>query len=512
MSRSVLTVIAAVSIAAIFYAVISLAEVEGAPRWVAAALGVFLGVILLLSGLVDSATAGKGTLALALTVLPRLLDWAVQNGGRAALAGGLFLAAAAFALWAGPFSVTKVTVACDDADRIAIDGGAERRCDTALTTKVWRLRWRATAPLEVACRERRGRQEDVWTVTGGGREVELACRTRPLTLAYLYNGVTAEGVDANTTRGTRILAGQERLRAALAVLPDRKKTDNLLLATWNLRRYDIGRRAAELKPEIALYIAEILSHFDIVAVQEIASREALEPIARLLGSDYAIELGAPSPGACGRRSTGGERLGLIYDRRKVALIGGKSSLVLPRVRPEAVEPDLREAAEAHPPQPCRPPYLGRFDVQGHDVLIATVHSYFGGPSGLKRQRRIFELTHVFGYLKDLATSKEFDGLPLLVAGDFNAPEVGGPEQAAVEGQGFTFFGEAAQLPTVAFSDEAYDRIAAHLPETPLLAPAANGVFRHFEYVFRDEDKGEYLLDYLQQPGADADWSLRQYHR
>ncbi|MDR0491100.1 MAG: hypothetical protein LBH28_07655, partial [Oscillospiraceae bacterium] len=62
----------------------------------------------------------------------------------------------------------------------------------------------------------------------------------------------------------------ERLLALRAQLnrdiPAKTATEPLLLATWNIREFGDNRRSESLH-----YIAEIISRFDLVAVQEVAS-------------------------------------------------------------------------------------------------------------------------------------------------------------------------------------------------------------------------------------------------
>jgi hypothetical protein len=62
------------------------------------------------------------------------------------------------------------------------------------------------------------------------------------------------------------------------------------------------------------YIAEIISRFDVVAVQEICDDlRPLKNVMRLLGSDYEYILTDITEG----RGGNDERLGFIYDKAKV---------------------------------------------------------------------------------------------------------------------------------------------------------------------------------------------------
>jgi hypothetical protein len=71
----------------------------------------------------------------------------------------------------------------------------------------------------------------------------------------------------------RGISNLKALRAQLsAKIPAKDAEDNLLLATWNIR--DLGKAGGgwgygERLPESYFYIAEILSRFDFIAVQEV---------------------------------------------------------------------------------------------------------------------------------------------------------------------------------------------------------------------------------------------------
>jgi len=82
-----------------------------------------------------------------------------------------------------------------------------------------------------------------------------------------------DGLGKDTSRVARRL---ETLRNTLQNHPDgpqrsvpaKNATDTLLLATWNLKEFEGGqndRRTAESY----WYIAEIISHYDLIAIQEV---------------------------------------------------------------------------------------------------------------------------------------------------------------------------------------------------------------------------------------------------
>ena len=105
------------------------------------------------------------------------------------------------------------------------------------------------------------------------------------------------------------------------------------LATWNLRDFDkesYGYRT----PDALYYIAEIVNHFDIVALQEInEDLRALEKLRRLLGPNWDYMATDQSPGKRGN----GERFAFLYNRNKIGpqrvagevTLSGEERLLLP---------------------------------------------------------------------------------------------------------------------------------------------------------------------------------------
>ncbi len=98
------------------------------------------------------------------------------------------------------------------------------------------------------------------------------------------------------------------------------------LATWNLREFDstsYGYRSWEAKS----YIAEILSHFDLIALQEIRrDLSALDDLRRLLGPAWDYIATDVTEGASGNH----ERMAFLFNRNRVGFLGVAGELTLPR--------------------------------------------------------------------------------------------------------------------------------------------------------------------------------------
>jgi endonuclease/exonuclease/phosphatase family metal-dependent hydrolase len=85
------------------------------------------------------------------------------------------------------------------------------------------------------------------------------------------------------------------------------------IATWNLREFGRGSYGGRLD-ESYFYIAEVISHFDLVAVQEVrADLRALARLMHILGHDWQFVATDVTDGDPGN----GERMAFVFNRSKV---------------------------------------------------------------------------------------------------------------------------------------------------------------------------------------------------
>ena len=133
-----------------------------------------------------------------------------------------------------------------------------------------------------------------------------------------YKGVLDRLVDAGYTEAAsdvavRLLRLRTRLKKAL---PERNVSKSILLATWNLREFGRNKMFGTRLAESLLYIAEIISHFDLIAIQEVNQDLAdLQRLMKLLGSWWEYIVTDVTPGKSGNE----ERIAFIYDGRKSAV-------------------------------------------------------------------------------------------------------------------------------------------------------------------------------------------------
>lgn len=238
----------------------------------------------------------------------------------------------------------------------------------------------------------------------------------------------------------RVVANLEKLRAQLdRRLPAKDAESELLLATWNLRdfgkqvsrRFGMGPRF----PESHFYIAEVLSRFDFVAVQEVNELREWEEVVRILGRDWdwiATDVTDERVGG------NGERLTYLWDRRKVHFQNVAGELVLPTemLITEHIDPkdDRDHDGRRDKPDPSDPteidgkpigqqfrrtPFAARFQAGWFKFEICTAHLYYGESSGGPLKERIEEIRAIGEFFGERAERALAEDRSLILLGDFN---------------------------------------------------------------------------------------------
>jgi endonuclease/exonuclease/phosphatase family metal-dependent hydrolase len=294
----------------------------------------------------------------------------------------------------------------------------------------------------------------------------------------IYTGIN-DLSDAGTRR--RIADGLLRLKDGLRAqgVPDRALDSRLLLATWNVREFD-STKGGVRSLEPLLYIAEIISAFDIVAVQEI--REDLRPLDRLLGllgRWWRFVLTDVTRGSSGNL----ERLAFLYDERKVRFSGLAGEVVLPSKRSRSTEEFRRQFA--------RTPFLVGFSVGWFKFTICTAHMYYGDKRAVE-PRRLEEITNLAQFLADQRTEIHDWANNVIMLGDFNIFATTDATAVAIENAGFILPDKLKRVKSNLGGDKHYDQIAFRTPDVAnQFTEARAGVFPFHEYVYRSSDEREY---------------------
>lgn len=315
--------------------------------------------------------------------------------------------------------------------------------------------------------------------------------------------------DARARCAARLLA----MRRSLAELRSRKRDGSLLLATWNIRDFDsnyygYGHRL----PESFFYIAEIISCFDLVALQEInRDLSALLRVMDILGREWDYIVTDTTEG----RGGNGERMAFVFNTDKVWFRKIAGEVVLPsgqlivpavKVKPPAVL-EAEGPAEEQPPTPeagqqfARTPFLVAFQSGWFRFSLCTVHIYYGADSGEKLERRIAEirsLVRFFAGRQDNENQSERDELGAvenyILLGDFN---VVSPEHRTMEALVSEGFVVPEQISGDALPESArehfYDQIAVRVIDDRF-AVAGGGLVTIYQDVFRDNDEDRAIYD------------------
>ncbi|MCL2149492.1 MAG: endonuclease/exonuclease/phosphatase family protein [Dehalococcoidia bacterium] len=240
---------------------------------------------------------------------------------------------------------------------------------------------------------------------------------------------------------TRIVEKLLALRTQLdQQIPAKTATDTLLLATWNIREFGDNRRTESLH-----YLAEIVSRFDLIAVQEVASNlGGIQKLVSLLGHNWDYIVTDSTEGTAG----GGERMAFIYDRCKVFFRKMAGEFVLPKTKLLG-EGKLQFA---------RTPFTVAFQAGWFRFVLVTVHILYG-TSKKEDPQRVEEISAVAKFIKDRA-KKEDENYILL--GDFNIFNTGDATMKALEKQGFYIPDAIREHPSDLGQTMHYDQIAFKL--------------------------------------------------
>ncbi len=275
----------------------------------------------------------------------------------------------------------------------------------------------------------------------------------------------------------RIIDNILKLRRQLArEIPLRTVKDTLLLATWNLR--DFGKKGFNPSPRLTeslFYIAEIISAFDIVALQEINEDLAeFNQLMRILGPSWKF--------MATDVSGNGERMVFVYDQNKVYFQNIASEIVLKGVE-----------------QFNRTPYLVKFQTGWLKFNLCSVHLFFGDDDKEGYERRIREIDYVAGFLAERAAKerKKNEEENYILLGDMNIVSPQDRTMKALRKHKFVLPSDITkkELPTNMKQDKYYDQIAFLQRQGELeLGNSKNnaGIFNFYETVFQP---GEFEIYY-----------------
>lgn len=295
----------------------------------------------------------------------------------------------------------------------------------------------------------------------------------------------------------RAVSNLIQLRAQLEeIVPSKDAEDHLLLATWNIRdfgkpvrkRFGWGARL----PESWFYIAEVISRFDFVAVQEVNEMKEWHHVMEILGDRWDFIATDATDTALGGN---GERMVFVYDTRKVSFQKIAGEIVLPpKFLISKVELEVKGNKILAGNQFKRTPFMASFQSGWLKFDICTVHLFYGADSGKKLAQRIEEIATIAKYLSERADRALGADRALFLLGDFNIVSPEHNTMTALLDNGFVVPKILQQKPTTG-TEKYYDQIAfktrneiveyvERQTDDPLQRNA--GVVPLFEHVFSDD--------------------------
>lgn len=291
------------------------------------------------------------------------------------------------------------------------------------------------------------------------------------------------------------------IRSRQKTLRERKSESSLLLATWNIRDFDSNKfgYGPRLK-ESFYYIAEMISCFDLVAVQEVnRDLSAWQKVMAILGREWDYIATDTTEGAGGN----GERMVFVYNTEKVWFRKIAGEIVLPDGQQIVAKRKVKKPAAGEPElavkqvQFSRSPFLVAFQSGWFRFSLCTAHLYYGAASGPQLEQRIAEIAAMVKFLaqrQDIASQQEKDNHGAvenyIVLGDFNVVSPQHKTMEALKSNGFIVPPEIDGDKVRKEGNHYYDQIAVRVKDARFKV-LGGGMLQIYEDVFRDEDFAHY---------------------
>lgn len=256
-------------------------------------------------------------------------------------------------------------------------------------------------------------------------------------------------------------------------IPD-KSNDKLLATTWNLTNFGLQKRTDN---DLAL-MAEIISWFDLVAIQEIAdSLEHIRALMEHLPASYRVILS----------DIGGndERAGFLYDSLKVERLELAAEVAVPPsdhryIRMKGVSGSFTGFD--------RNPYVVAFRAGELSFSAVSVHLYFGSHTYYDEDRRALEAYALARWADQRQKAPGAYAQNVLVLGDFNLPKIDVSSNVfkVLKKKGLVLPQHSTSMGSNLAGDKHYDQVAFHAGGMQKVYSGNSGVF--------DFDRGPFFID------------------
>lgn len=295
------------------------------------------------------------------------------------------------------------------------------------------------------------------------------------------------------TERQRIIEKLIALRAQLdKEIPEKTASNSLLLATWNIRKFGDNRMAESL-----YYIAEIISRFDLIAIQEVmGNKRGLEKVMAILGKDWSYIATDSTEGSSG----GMECMAFLYNTNKVRFKNLAGEIVLPK---NGLVDDQQFA---------RTPFCVSFQAGWFKFNLSTVHIYYGDSKKIN-ERRLKEIDTIAKFLTKRAKKEDFN---YVLLGDFNITNTDCDYMKALEKNGFHIPNAIKEHPTDLGQTNHYDQIAFNLRLNDTMQifnekQQQAGAFDFTKSVFKEKDIDIYRPFFDAEELAKPETEIKKYY-
>ena len=282
-----------------------------------------------------------------------------------------------------------------------------------------------------------------------------------------------------------------RTHKATRQIPARSN-NALLVATWNIANLGAQQR----RDQDRALIAEILSWFDIIAIQECRENFGdLDDLMHRLDGTYRFLMSDASGN--------NERMVFIYDSSKLSPLEEIGEIAFPPSDYKAIKlPGVAQKFEGFD----RTPYLVSFEYEQTSFIFVNVHLFYGDEKPKSIDRRSLETFAVAKWADRRHHSNHAFTRELVAMGDFNMPksQPGDPIFNALTKLGLEVPDHSIQIASNIVDDANYDQVAFLPGTTKKWFHGVKGVFDYDRVIFPalwDNGKGKkkflaYLRYYL----------------
>jgi len=253
-------------------------------------------------------------------------------------------------------------------------------------------------------------------------------------------------------------------------ITNKRDAGSFLLASWNLRDFDSDKfKHGKRLDESYLYIAEIMSAFDLIAVQEVnRDLSGIKRLVRTLGPNWAWMASDTTEGRSGNQ----ERLAFIYNTDVIQFRNIAGEVVLPGTEDR---------------QFARTPYVASFQAGWFKFSLCTTHIYFGSNSGSGLDRRVKEIGDLAEFMRKRQERETGD---YILLGDFNIRSKTDKTMKALTDEGFSVPADLVDANTNLKGDKPYDQLALRV-KNKMLEMGQADVFDFERACFRTKDYAAY---------------------